>query len=408
MIIKANYDHWKMWCLLCTGMHNYLSRIVRLLCRRASPPWYRPGMCSLVLWPVSAVLGRFNRSCNTTHDLPHPITVEGGTWWYGQDYLPWSSQSVHTYFSAPSDGEILRQSLVKSGGTCAFLKSAQFRAAILQISWAGLRIISGDRAADRELSSGSWLAPTGLAHVRNGFVAIQRNGANYGHFITEILPSIVAWEASLPKWSTVITVKASFVEPLLRLIGFQGTVIQVESPSIALATNVTVLRLLPAGYYHRGLLTEIARRAHSNSACSSISGRSIVFLSRAGHETRRLGNEAAVIDIIMEVFPNADVFFPGDASVDEQVARMANARIVIATHGSHAINIVWATSIEHFIEISYFGERKPCFRELAKVLGASAHLVRSTARVDADDYAVHDCDLTELKAVMTFLTKPEA
>jgi capsular polysaccharide biosynthesis protein len=362
-------------------------------------------MYFLVLRPVIAVLGCFDRSFSIANDLPHPIRVEGGTWWYGQKYLPYSGKNLHTYFSALRDGEMLRQSLVQSGGSCAFLTSAHFRAAILQISEAGLRIISSDRASDRELSSGAWLAPSGEVRVRDGIVAIQRNSKNYHHFTMEVLPSIVAWEASLPDNSILITAEASFVEPLMRLINFRGAVIQLKSPSIALAKNVNIIRLLPAGYYHRGILRQIADRAHLNATCSSIPSRSVVFLLRSEYETRRLGNEADAIGIIMDAFPEVDIFYPGDASVDEQVARMAKARIVIATHGAHASNIIWAVMIKHFIEISYFGERKPCFQELAKLLGASARMVRSTARVNGDDYSVHDCDLTELKGVMTFLRK---
>jgi len=383
--------------------YKYLNRIVLRLGQRAAPVWFRPAMYLLVLRPIIAVLGKIERLGSTLNDLPHPITVESGTWWYGQKHLPWSGKNLHTYFSASRDGEMLRQSLVKSGGSCAFLTSAHFCAAILQISEAGLRIISGDRASDRELSSGAWLAPSSQALVRNGFVVIQRNSKNYYHFITEILPSIVAWEASLPDCCTLITAQASFVEPLLKLIGFRGNVIQLKSPSIALAKNVNIIRLLPAGFYHWELLREIVHRAHSNAANSSIPARSAILLLRAAHETRRLGNEADAIKIIMNSFPDVDIFYPGNSSIDEQVARMVNARIVIATHGAHATNMVWATMMEHFIEISYFGDQRRCFQEFAKGLGASTYMVRSTARVDGDDYAMNDCDLTELKEVMTFI-----
>lgn len=357
-------------------------------------------LIQLLLRIVASIVGSLDRYQPQHAGFIKAITVEDGVWWYSKDSLP---SGIHTYFNRPQDGILLANSLVESGGSNALLTAAYYRLTILLTSWAGLRIISGYRFIDRELSSGSRHFSKRVVFIRDGCVAIQRNSANYGHFTTEVLPSIVAWESSSLLTSNLIVTQSPFVERLLRLIGYQGVITQIPSPSIVLASNVTVLRLLPAGTYNPRLLKEIARRAHANAAKGNIIPEKVVLLLRPNTENRRPINEFEVISLIKEKYPNVDVFYPGVASVDEQVVRLTNATIVIATHGSHAINMIWSTEMEKFVEISYFCDRKPCFRALASALGASAYLVNSVPSKTNDAFADHHCDLDELKSVLRIL-----
>jgi hypothetical protein len=357
-------------------------------------------LIQLILMILDSIFERLDRCQSYNTGFIRSITVENGVWWYAKDNL---ARGMHTYFSRPNDGRLLANSLFESEGSNALLIAAYYRIAILLSSQAGMIITSGRQWIDRELSSGSRRNSKRIVFIRDGFVAIQRNSANYGHFTTEVLPSIVAWETSSLSPSNLIITKSPFAESLLRLIGYQGIVTQISSPSIMLARNVTVLRLLPAGSYNPQLLKEIARRAHSNAIRRNIIPQKVVLLLRPLNETRRLVNEFEVIFLIKEKYPNVDVFYPGVASVEEQVVRMTNAKIVIATHGSHAINMIWATEMEKFVEISYFGDGKICFRALANALGASAYYVNSHPIKANDAYADHYCDMGDLKSVLSII-----
>lgn len=340
---------------------------------------------------------------DANHGMLYSVLVTDGIWWYPKDHLPYPDTLSHPYFRTPSEAPTLTTSLVKSGGRDALLTAAHFRVALLRTSWAGLRISSVDNEADRELSSGTASFPRSIVRIHDACVALQRNDTNYGHFITEILPSLVAWESSSLMPRRLVVAKSAFGEPLLRLIGFKGVVTQLASPCMALATDVTVLRLLPAGMYHPVLLREVARRAHAGAAAHHTPSQKVVFLTRSASATRRLTNEPQVIRAIRGVFPDIDVFYPGDATVLEQVARMTNAQVVISTFGAQAMNMVWATKMKQFVEITFYDKRQRCFAALAQALGASAHTVPSRARRAKDHYSDHECDIHLLTSTLQFL-----
>jgi hypothetical protein len=349
---------------------------------------------------VVIILDRYGRKHAGKIGPLHPILVQDGVWWYKRELIPEKDCANHTYFNG--NGTTLADSLRRSGGQKALLTAAHFGAAILQHSWSGVLIRSHTRNADRELSSGSEGVPRRVVRIHDAVIAMQRNDQNYCHFVTEVLPSIVAWESPALFQSHLVIAKSSFAEPLLRLIGFTGRITQVASPFTAIATDITAIRLLPAGMYHPALLKEVARRARHAAAVRSDACREVVFVSRTARDTRRLTNETDVVAAIQEAFPEVDIFYPGEATVEEQVSRMANARLVIAPHGAAAANMVFASSMEHYVEISFYSpDTKPCFSSLAQVLfGATAHFVASRAVGHGDHHSDHECDLVGLRSAL--------
>lgn len=373
---------------------SLVQRALTLIARSANALYFVPRIWQRRQGAVQA--GRMEST-----GLQQTVSVTGGLWWYSEDDLPRPGTAIHTYFPSSTTISSLADSLVRSKGRDAVLSAVHFRVAILRTAWSGLQIASGHSEADREVSSGRASHPARLVRIRDACVALQRNDTNYGHFITEVLPSIVAWETSSLFPCRLVVAKSSFAVPLLRMMGFEGAIDQVHSPSLVLATNVTVLRLLPAGMYHPRLLREVARRAHVSTAGHATRACRVVFLTRTTSATRRLTNEADVVSAIQEVFPDVDVFYSGEATVVEQVARMANATVVISTFGAQAMNMVWATAMKHFVEITFYRQDKRCFAALAEALGAQPHVAPSRAKSPGDHYSDHECDLGSLRQILT-------
>jgi capsular polysaccharide biosynthesis protein len=66
-----------------------------------------------------------------------------------------------------------------------------------------------------------------------------------------------------------------------------------------------------------------------------------------------------------------DVIFPGELPLEQQIRRLADARIVVASQGAHAANILWAEGLEHYIEITANGD--DYVAAMARALGAEVH-----------------------------------
>lgn len=327
--------------------------------------------------------------------------VSNCSWWYPASKLPDPYNFTHSYFN--HNGTRLAKSLRLSNGRDALLTATRFNFAIIKHSWTGVQIKSRISEAERELSSGTEGVPMRIACIHDAVLALQRNDQNYGHFLTEILPSILAWESPQLFQSHLVITKTSFGEPLLRLMGFTGKITQIPSPFIGIARQITILRLLPAGQYNVALLREMAHRAlHATNAANG-RGSEVVFLSRTANDRRQLVNEAQTVATIKEIYPDVKILYPSEMPMEEQIRQMANAKIVIAPHSSGAVNIVWALSLEHYVEISYFNPEKECFYSLAEALGAQTHRVSSIAMDKNDDFSYHECDLQGLKSTLESL-----
>ncbi len=330
------------------------------------------------------------------------VEVNNGFWWYSDSFLPTFGNISNTYFSRLEQGRTLANSLVHSKGTESLLLAFHFKYAIFHLSEAGLLFKSGFKKADNEVSVGAEYPTQRVSFTGNGFILSQRNASNYGHFITELLPSLLAWEHLFDHHSVIIVSESTFVEHFFKLMGFKGTIKQIKAPSYVLANNITVLRPLPAGVYFPHLLKEIAYRGIRNSSFKCIC-KKVVFISRTQKSTRRLENESKVIETIKSVFSGVDVFYSGEASVEEQINRMSDAVVVISTFGAQAMNMVWASKMLHFVELSFYGNGKRCFSSLAESLGATSHMVQTKACVDNDHYSNHYCELKKLKNILELI-----
>jgi capsular polysaccharide biosynthesis protein len=94
----------------------------------------------------------------------------------------------------------------------------------------------------------------------------------------------------------------------------------------------------------------------------------VVLLIRSPRDSRQLVNWREVAACITAHFPALDVVIPGELPLEEQIRRLAAARIVVAAQGAHAANILWAERLEHYIEITANGDGYVA--AVARALGA--------------------------------------
>jgi len=327
------------------------------------------------------------------------VAVRGGTWVYPPEKLPYSTEEPHPYFTAPEGGQ-LAESLRNSSGQDALLQSFHMKSGWLLSTWAGLVVKSGDALTNQEISSGSgprlyFQLP--VPTLRNAVVAMQRNTSNYYHFIAEVMPSLMSWQNHLHDTDTIAVTENSFARDILRLAGFRQQVCLLPQPAAIRAIDVRLLRLLPVGYFNPALLRELSARVVC-SAKANRSGREVLFLTRASRDRRNLLNEREAVEVVRRKFPNVDFMTPGALPVADQVRRCDNARIVFATHGAHAVNLLWSNRLEHFVELGV--EDNPFSIAMARVLGVETQRCPSQPVTSTDRWSDHTCDIESLKRIV--------
>ncbi len=336
------------------------------------------------------------------HDYHTDICyINNGIWNYRN--IDFDSLS-HPYFSAGS-AQKLAKSITSSQGKNILLRSYDFNSAIIRAHWSSRDIFSLNAEIDLEYSMGilDWAEiefPKAHAYViKDSVIIIQRNSTNYYHFMIEVLPSLIAWRDRIGTNQTLVLFKTDFVVDAIRLSGFINPINLIPANSLLFARNTKVLQLIPTGHLNVDLVNRLrlaiiqnAPKLNSFSKPKSTH----VFLGRLDSEGRVLKNQKSAIAMIRRYYPEIKIIFPGELPFIEQVLIMSEARLVISIHGAQATNILWATNLMAYLEISSFIDNFD-FINLAKSLGCLSFRIESQPLDPNNLWSNHECDLKELE-----------
>lgn len=296
------------------------------------------------------------------------MVIEKGYWWQHDPLNPTTS-----FYFTPPEGKKLYDSLVDSRGSQAFISSYAITKGWMLNTWSGLITLCSDRTAAQETSSGCGdrMAVGWRIHqFRESFIALQRNQNNYAHFLVEIATSLLAFESHIASFDSLV-IGSGFGQAILRLAGFRQKICIAPPQSLCRISNVEVMRMLPSGFLQTGLLHELAHRVRESLKPYDL-GAEVVLLLRSPKDRRQLVNWHEAADLLSSIYPEMDIVIPGELPLSEQIRRLSRARIVVATQGAHAINILWCEQLEHYIELTANGDGYVA--AVARALGANVQV----------------------------------
>ena len=338
-----------------------------------------------------------------------------GRWWLAGKITN-SGITAHDYFPAEG-GNSLAESAIASGGRNLALVTMRLSDATLATSSAGVQVACSSTSAD-ELSTGNWgrrgpigqllngrswrseLPPYPYA-VDKGYLGAQIFSTNYFHFVTEVLPVVIRDRDLITgdQERRVIASKASFVEDLLALAGIPNKVILTEDPSVLRVRDLIAPRMLPWGFMSAPLLQEVRERILRSVPQGSLPR--IVYLAREASNTRRISNEAEVLDAVLARYPDMTYVVPGQLSVSDQVQVCAGADVIIAPHGAQATNLIWSRSLAHFIEIVSDETANASLSALAQACGAQVSCVTAHTVGEVHHHSDVTVDLRSLERALS-------
>lgn len=244
--------------------------------------------------------------------------------------------------------------------------------------------------------------------VENAAFCLTVSGYNFHHFLLEILPSLIAFNEELRETDNLIlgaTAGGSFIKEFNEVLKFHKSIQLLPLRSSIEITNAFAITSFPFRIYPIDILEEIRLRMRQKSKkFSNDKGAEICFIGRADRDRNRrnLLNEDAVLGEIVGHFGSVAVIRPGITKLIETVAQIRDARVIVGMLGGSLAHLVWAHSLELFVEIvpyTYFGATET--EELSKIYGFEYRRVNSS-NVDSESYAWanQNCDVSELHSLL--------
>jgi hypothetical protein len=244
--------------------------------------------------------------------------------------------------------------------------------------------------------------------IDNAAFCLSISGYNFHCFLFEILPSLIAFKPELQETDKLIlgaTAGGSFIEEFNDVLKFHKSIELLPLRSSVEVTNAYAVTSFPFRIYPIDILEDIRIRMRDESrAFFANKGPEICFIGRADRDRNRrnLVNEDAVLRELADYFSDVVVIRPGITKLLDTIAQIRDARVIVGMLGGSLAHLVWAKSLDLFIEIvpyTYFGTTET--EELSKIYGFEYRRVNAS-NVDSDNWAWADqnCDIAGLHSVL--------
>ena len=241
--------------------------------------------------------------------------------------------------------------------------------------------------------------------VENAAFCLSIGGYNFHHFLFEILPSLLVFKEELQENERLILGAASgssFIEEFNEILRIHKSVQLLPLRSSIEVNQAFAITPFPFRIYPVEILEDIRDQMTKESLKhSSVKGTEICFIGRADRDRNRrdLLNEAAVLGELESIFGSVNLVRPGITKLIETVSQIRDARVIIGMLGGSLAHLVWAHSLELFIEIvpfNYFGATET--EELSRIYGFEYRRINSV-NVNSENWAWanQNCDITELQ-----------
>ena len=334
-------------------------------------------------------------------------------------------------YNEPAQMSVLRASLRASGGQEVILGRYDFDEAEVWYAGAWSRVRSAHERAAAEFTTGPVPGlpgtptepqpdPAGFAQAPDfvdGTTMTTVAGYNIHHFVYEHLTSAWIHRDAFDRRPDVLIGASdlsanAFQGPLLRLLGLQVRPVLLPLHSRVRLRECTMLGSLTFRLYAPAVLEEIRLRvsdaAVRDPRARDVLASDVVYLGRGDTERNRrpLVNEDEVIALLRQQWPELTVIRSALQPVEQTVAALRRARVIIGPTAGALVHYLWARDLEHLIELvpdEYPGVSET--EEVSDIFGFTHHGVPTrTVRAAAQERLVdtgQEADLTALAAAIS-------
>lgn len=232
-----------------------------------------------------------------------------------------------------------------------------------------------------------------------GILGIQDWANNYFHWMTEILPRIVAMKHQHPSIPVVIPSNYLNYPFIVESLDF----LKIDFKTFDVRHALKIDRLYACAIPHVGRFNEGLMHFFRDKMLSGIASQlhpiRCIYITRGKARRRRISNEEVVFELLRE--KGFEKIVLEDLHLKDQVKLFQESRVVVASHGAGLANTIFMQKGQTVIELKSDNNRYWCYFSLARVFGLkyyySLNKGSSANHRDADITV----DIERLKALVT-------
>jgi capsular polysaccharide biosynthesis protein len=200
-----------------------------------------------------------------------------------------------------------------------------------------------------------------------GILGLQDWANNYFHWMTEILPRIVAMNHQQPSIPVVIPsnyLKYPFIVESLNVLKIDIKTFDVRQ---SIKVNKLYATAIPhVGRFNEGLMHFFLDKMLGGTA-SNVHPFRCIYITRGKARRRGVSNEEAVFDLLKE--KGFEKIVLEDLHLKNQIKLFQETRVVVASHGAGLSNSMFMQKGQTIIELKSDNNRYWCYFSLARVFG---------------------------------------
>ena len=200
-----------------------------------------------------------------------------------------------------------------------------------------------------------------------GILGLQEWANNYFHWMTEMLPHIVAIKHQHPSIPVIIPsnyLAYHFIVESLELLKIDVKIIDVRQ-------SIKINRLYATSVPHVGRFNEGLMHFFRDTMLGGISSQQYpfrcIYITRGKARRRRISNEENVFELLEK--KGFEKIVLEDLQLKDQVKIFQEARVVVASHGAGLANTMFMQKGQTVIELKSDNNRYWCYFSLARVFG---------------------------------------
>jgi hypothetical protein len=189
---------------------------------------------------------------------------------------------------------------------------------------------------------------------------------NYYHFIIDSLPRLnsVIDDLKTDNYSLILhTPHAKFIDSILKYYDFKNITIVNNNEYLHIKELIVPNYLAGSGHIHPPKVQAI--RSFFLEKILSASTKEKIYISRARQKTRRIINEAQVVELLSKY--GFEVIYWEDRTFEEQVQIARNTKYMISSHGANLTNLMFMDEGAKVLEIIKEKDPNFCYWALASV-----------------------------------------
>ncbi|PSC67438.1 hypothetical protein C2E20_8901 [Micractinium conductrix] len=201
---------------------------------------------------------------------------------------------------------------------------------------------------------------------------VQKYGGMYYHFVEEALPrvALLLQAGRLGPDVKLLTWGQPYEYEYLELLGVpRSQVVPYNASRVYCADRLLVPTPTPRITPPREAL-QLVRTGLGVRTLPEDERDLIIYVSRRGQPSRRVGNEEALLEAIRAAFPGQRlVVFNGDAPISQTIPLFQRARLVLGPHGAGLSHILFAAPGTTVVEFLFVADPPLMFWHTAAALG---------------------------------------